>query len=110
MTRHVLVHKGAPRARGISMPSANGSHPIEDRLRAFSQGRLDDTEATAIEAHLADCPPCCEALERMQEIDTFLSPLKGAGLTGPDAPGPSSGGDDVPPERRPSRAPRDRGP
>ena len=66
------------------MPSTNGPHPLADRLRAFSQGRLDETDSAAVEAHLVDCPRCCEALEGMKEPDAFLSRVKAAGPRGAD--------------------------
>src|SRR5262249_42042473 len=73
------------------MSSTNGPHPPADRLRAFSQGRLDDTDSAAVEAHLVDCLRCCEALEGMKEPDAFLSWVKAAGPRGADErPGPSS--------------------
>ncbi len=73
------------------MPSTNGPHPPADRLRAFFQGRLDDTGSAAVEAHLVDCPRCCEALAGMKEPDAFLSRVKAAGPRGADGLlGPSS--------------------
>jgi urea transport system substrate-binding protein len=62
-----------------------------DRLQAFFQGRLDETDSAAVEAHLVDCPRCCEALEGMKEPDAFLSRVKAAGPRGAGEPlGPSS--------------------
>jgi urea transport system substrate-binding protein len=64
------------------MPSTSGPHPPADRLQAFSQGRLDDTDSAAVEAHLVDCPRCCEALEGMKGPDAFLSRVKAVGPRG----------------------------
>jgi formylglycine-generating enzyme required for sulfatase activity/tRNA A-37 threonylcarbamoyl transferase component Bud32 len=72
------------------MTPTNGCHPEADRLKAFSLGRLSDTDSAAIENHLADCPPCCQVLAGLDDRDGFLAKLKAVGRRGaeyPDVPG-----------------------
>jgi urea transport system substrate-binding protein len=67
------------------MQRNNGSHPVADRLRAFSLGQLSDTDSAGIETHLADCPHCCEVLAGLDDQDQFQSKLKAVFPT-PSAP------------------------
>jgi formylglycine-generating enzyme required for sulfatase activity len=72
------------------MTPTNGRRPEADRLQAFSLGRLSDTDSAAIEAHLADCPSCCQVLAGLDDRDRFLCKLKAVGRRGaeyPDVPG-----------------------
>src|SRR5688500_18199877 len=53
------------------------THPNPERLADFGLGRLDDADALALEAHLAECPECSAALERLGG-DSFVARLRGA--------------------------------
>jgi urea transport system substrate-binding protein len=69
----------------------DGFHPPANRLRDFALGRLSEADSASIEAHLVDCPQCCEALEGAAESDAFLARLKMAGPPGVERPpGPSA--------------------
>jgi serine/threonine protein kinase len=52
-------------------------HPKDDILRRLAQGRLSAEEATALEAHLADCESCCRFLEDAPD-DSFVGKLREA--------------------------------
>src|SRR5262245_43961911 len=60
------------------MRETNLDHPSLDRLRCFSQGRVSAAELSAIEAHLAACPDCCEALGLGSEPDPLLARMRKA--------------------------------
>ncbi len=68
-------------------------HPTAGQLAAFAEGRLDQTEAAAVVAHLAACAPCRQALGP-------ATVLRGAAATALDPPTISYPGPrpDVPPE------------
>ena len=37
-------------------------HPNLDSLRRFGSGQLSAAEAAGVEAHVDDCPECCQVL------------------------------------------------
>jgi serine/threonine protein kinase len=52
-------------------------HPPMDRLHAFLVGRLNDTESSAIEAHIEICAECRDALTSFsQTSDSFMTRLR----------------------------------
>lgn len=57
------------------------SHPTPATLQAYGQGRLSAGEMTAIEAHLATCDRCCEALAGTPD-DTLLVRAREAATSG----------------------------
>jgi serine/threonine protein kinase len=57
------------------MTDKQTTHPSPQELAAFGLGDLDEQTAAALEAHLADCPLCCEALENLK-ADTFVARLR----------------------------------
>jgi hypothetical protein len=86
------------------MNQAQLSHPSPEQLSAFGLGKLDEETSATLEAHLADCPQCRQALEHPQ-ADSFVARLREAGpaqtATGastPSGPADRPGGTDVPPE------------
>ena len=48
------------------------SHPDADRLRAFVQGRLNDTDSADLEAHLAECSACTDQLAQVDAVPDML--------------------------------------
>lgn len=66
--------------------SIASSHPDLERLAEFLNGRLDEAESTAIEAHLKDCRTCCNALAKASSRgDAFVAEL--ASAVAPQDPG-----------------------
>lgn len=51
-------------------PKAKDSHPDEEALACFSDGRLSEGEAQAVKAHLITCPDCSEALALSLEAES----------------------------------------
>ena len=60
---------------------ATTAHPTSAALLAYGQGRLSAGEMSAIEAHLAECGSCCEALEATPD-DTLLIRAREAATSG----------------------------
>ncbi len=63
-------------------------HPTPEQLEAFGRGRIDETEAEAIEAHVADCGLCAERLLQTSIDDNLVGLLqrlesRGGGNTAP---------------------------
>jgi anti-sigma factor RsiW len=54
------------------------THPTPEELSAFGLGQLPPQETAVIEAHITECPPCCETLLGFSEEDTFVALLKEA--------------------------------
>src|SRR5262245_30033659 len=54
-------------------------HPPTEQLRAFFLGRSNDADTADIEAHIADCPNCCEVLVGLTELDAFQARLLAVG-------------------------------
>ncbi|HEX4613404.1 MAG TPA: protein kinase, partial [Urbifossiella sp.] len=73
-------------------------HPTPDLLAAFDAGRLRKADHDAVERHVAGCPECCRALERLPEDD--LAALIRTAAAGPSTPGAGDPPepDEVPPE------------
>src|SRR5262245_26752233 len=46
-------------------------HPSLDCLRLFGTGRLSADEAAGVEAHVSDCPECCQVLRGVPD-DSFI--------------------------------------
>src|SRR5579859_4224045 len=64
------------------MTPSTTQHPSADRLRAFSQGRVSPDELAHVQAHLEDCPTCCETLAKVgDDDDAFLARLRRADKT-----------------------------
>ena len=47
-----------------------GPHPNIDRLAAFRVGRVGSAELDEIDRHLFACDDCCQALERMPDVES----------------------------------------
>jgi WD40 repeat protein len=60
------------------MPQPVDAHPPSERLRAFTQGRVEDAELTAIAAHLETCDGCCALLDTLSTADALVSSLQSA--------------------------------
>jgi hypothetical protein len=65
-------------------------HPTPDQLAAFDAGRLRLADADAVERHVAGCPDCCRALERLPEDDLAALIRTSAGGATPWHGGPVS--------------------
>src|SRR5262249_28793164 len=52
-------------------------HPSPDCLSRFGTGQLSADEAVSIEAHVSDCPECCEALRGVAD-DSFAALVRRA--------------------------------
>jgi hypothetical protein len=52
-------------------------HPPAECLQAFACGALPEERAPEVEAHLAQCAGCCEALGELPE-DGFVARLRQA--------------------------------
>ena len=52
------------------MPKAL-THPKKDVLSAFGLGKLPPERSHEVEAHIAECEPCCETLLNLQS-NTFI--------------------------------------
>jgi hypothetical protein len=65
-------------------------HPPPGRLEAFERGTLPEGTVPEVEAHLARCAACCEALAGLPD-DDFVTRLRHAYRTTPPPPdaGPS---------------------
>ena len=50
--------------------------PSQQQLAAFVAGRLNVTNSTEIEQHLADCQSCCQLLKMLPDEDTLVSLLR----------------------------------
>jgi anti-sigma factor RsiW len=50
--------KDARRRRGASLP--RGPHPILEKLIAYGDDELDDTEEEKVREHITECATCCE--------------------------------------------------
>jgi serine/threonine protein kinase/WD40 repeat protein/tetratricopeptide (TPR) repeat protein len=73
---------------GVAMNERTREHPTIDELAAFHLGRLDENACAAIEAHLVDCPHCCDRLGELgSPSDPFLARLQA--LPGRDAGRPA---------------------
>lgn len=59
------------------------THPHEEQLSAFTDGRLDVAQTRDVARHLNACPSCRVALEGLQKTKTLLR-----GLDAPAPPGP----------------------
>jgi WD40 repeat protein len=75
--------------------SVLSDHPSREKLQSFGLGRLQGEVASAVEAHVVQCPACCRTLAEIGG-DTLLDLLRAAHRT-PPLPGESG--------PRPSRAP-----
>ncbi|MFO0968343.1 MAG: family 16 glycoside hydrolase [Gemmataceae bacterium] len=53
------------------------THPDDELLTAFGLGHLDQTEADAVEQHLADCPTCRAYLDSLPG-DSFINLVRSA--------------------------------
>src|SRR5579862_6571097 len=53
--------------------------PTADVLRRYFLGTDLGTEAAPVEAHVADCPRCVEALHALRDEDALVSALRGQG-------------------------------
>jgi hypothetical protein len=51
-------------------------HPSPDLLAAYNVGKLDETAAAAVAAHLAACPECRGRMEALPEDDPFVRLLR----------------------------------
>lgn len=58
-------------------------HPVAEQLVAFSLGKLDEAESAIIEAHLAECDSCRQALES-PTADSLLALARTARVSGAD--------------------------
>ncbi len=52
-------------------------HPSAEQLRAYTQGRLDPADASAVEEHILACELCCRTLECVP-ADSFEERLRSA--------------------------------
>src|SRR6266542_5874585 len=59
------------------MPDRVAEHPIVEQLQAYTQGRLDAPDASAVEEHVLACETCCRALEGVP-CDSFEERLRAA--------------------------------
>jgi len=50
--------------------------PTQEHLTGFSAGKLNVTESTEIEQHLAECPSCCQLLKMLPDDNTLVSLLR----------------------------------
>src|SRR5262245_46962484 len=64
----------------MSPPAA--LHPSLDCLSLFGTGQLSADEAAAVEAHVSDCPECCEALRGVAD-DSFAALVRRATSASP---------------------------
>ena len=48
-------------------------HPTPEELNAFSLGQLSAENSATVEAHIGECPPCCETLLGLSSDDTFVA-------------------------------------
>jgi len=53
------------------------AHPTRDRLMAFGQGRLSESELAELSAHLVECDKCRAKVEETAD-DTLISLLRAA--------------------------------
>jgi serine/threonine protein kinase len=56
------------------------THPTPEQLHRFALGKLDEAEAAALEAHLAECMECSKALDKVP-ADEFVAGLRDAANT-----------------------------
>jgi serine/threonine protein kinase len=71
------------------MGASPAIHPSSDALRAFALGKLDDSTASVLMAHLDSCPDCCKAVAALSG-DDFLGRLrKSHGYSATPAPAKS---------------------
>src|SRR5262249_39671178 len=47
-------------------------HPSLDSLRLFGTGRLSADEAAGVEAHVSDCPECCQVLRGVPDASFMV--------------------------------------
>jgi hypothetical protein len=52
--------------------------PPKQRLREFALGLVPEAETDRLERHLADCPACLQALDRLEPADELLDALAAA--------------------------------
>src|SRR5262245_44346524 len=57
-------------------------HPDPECLSLFGTGQLGADEAAGIEAHVSDCPECCEALRGVAD-DSFAALVRRASSAAP---------------------------
>ena len=61
------------------------THPTNEQLRAFAQGRLSTAEMSELEQHIAYCDSCCLHLARVPD-DTLVQLAREAATQGIKAP------------------------
>lgn len=49
---------------------------IKDRLGAYHDGELSETEAAEVEAHVRQCPPCAQELKQLRRLSLVLGRIE----------------------------------
>ena len=60
------------------------THPHEEQLSAYTDGRLDVAQTHSVARHLSVCPSCRVALEGLQKTKTLLRDLDAPAAPGPE--------------------------
>lgn len=68
-----MVHQHLHRRASLAPASPAGAHLDEDKLSAFTEGRLSDLESAPVIRHLVGCNSCRNITAQLVRLDMELS-------------------------------------